>query len=244
MRAIRDVRIRTLALVEALSEGEPDSWALALASIIARAHSVDDADAIEMLETFTHALADPALAYATRQRLYEAAVARNLPAIARLFLVASPKHQLSPALRKQLGPERALRPTDRPMTLGERKALARTHRREKLTLLVRDPHPQVVTIVLDNPHITEQDVVKMASARPGVPDSLALIASHPRWSVRHAVKRALVLNPSTPLGDAIRIATTLRSPELVELAGDASLPEPLRRHATEVLANLTSRPRA
>ena len=47
-----------------------------------------------------------------------------------------------------------------------------------------------------------------------------------------------------PLADAIRIATTLRSPELVELAGDASLPEPLRRHATEVLANLTSRPRA
>jgi len=62
--------------------------------------------------------------------------------------------------------------------------------------------------------------------------------------VRHAVKRALVLNPSTPLADAIRIATTLRSPELAELAADASLPEPLRRHASEILAGLASRPRA
>jgi hypothetical protein len=236
--------MRTLALVEAMSEGEPVSWVEALASIIARAHIVDDGDAVEMLQTLTHAIADPALAYRARQGLYEAAVERNLPAIARLFLVASPKHQLSPMLKNQLGPERPLRPTDRPMSLGERKALARTHRREKLTLLVRDPHPQVVAIVLDNPHITEQDVVKMAAARPAVPDSLALIASHTRWSVRHAVKRALVLNPSTPLADAIRIATTLRSPELVELAGDASLPEQLRRHATEVLANLSSRPRA
>jgi hypothetical protein len=62
--------------------------------------------------------------------------------------------------------------------------------------------------------------------------------------VRHAVKRALVLTPSTPLADAIRIATTLRAPELAELAGDHSLPETLRRHASEVLADLQSRPRA
>jgi hypothetical protein len=244
MRAIRDVRMRTLALVDALCEGEPASWVEALASIIARAHVVDDPDAVEMLETLTHAIADPALPYKTRQGLYEAAVAHNLPAIARLFLVASPKGQLPPTLSKQLGPERPLRPMDRPLTLGERKALARTHRREKLTLLVRDPHPQVVAILLDNPHVTEHDVVKMAAARPAVPESLGAIASHARWSVRHAVKRALVLNPSTPLADAIRIATTLRSPELAELAADASLPEQLRRHASEILANLASRPRA
>ena len=244
MRAIRDVRMRTLALAEALAEGEPASWVEALASIVARAHVVDDADAVEMLETLTHAVADPALTYATRQRLYTAAVEQNLPAIARLFLVASPKGELPATLSKQLGPERPLRPTDRPLTLGERKALARSHRREKLTLLVRDPHPQVVAIVLDNPHITEQDVVKMAAARPAVPESLGLIASHARWSVRHAVKRALVLNPSTPLADAIRIATTLRAPELTELAADHSLPEPLRQHASEVLAELSSRPRA
>src|SRR5580698_10095449 len=111
MRAIRDVRMRTLALVEALTEGEPVAWVEALASIIARAHIVDDADAVEMLETLTHAIADPALPYKARQGLYEAAVERNLPAIARLFLVVSPKNQLSPALKKQLGPERPLRPT-------------------------------------------------------------------------------------------------------------------------------------
>ncbi|HEX4419604.1 MAG TPA: hypothetical protein VH165_16940, partial [Kofleriaceae bacterium] len=63
-------------------------------------------------------------------------------------------------------------------------------------------------------------------------------------SVQHAVKRALVLNPSTPLADAIRIATTLRSQELRELAADHSLPEPLRTHAAEVYAASLRRPRA
>ena len=244
LKAIRDPRMRVLALVEAFGEGEPSAWVEVLAAIVTRAHVVDDADALETLETLTHATADPSLPYQTRQQLYEAAVQQNLPAIARLFLVASPQGQLPQQLTKQLGPERPLRPTDRPMTLGERKALARTHRRDKLALLIRDPHPAVVAIVLDNPHVTESDVIKMASARPAVPESLTKIAAHPRWSVRHAIKRSLVLNPSTPLADAIRIATTLRAQELTEIANDHSLPETLRRHASDVLSDLTSRPRA
>ncbi len=58
-----------------------------------------------------------------------------------------------------------------------------------------------------------------------------------RWSVRHPVKRALVLNPATPLADAIRLATTLRGADLQEIAADASLPEPLRAHARELVTN-------
>src|SRR5206468_4995790 len=117
-------------------------------------------------------------------------------------------------------------------------------RRDRILLMIRDPHPAVVAILLDNPHVTEQDVMRMAAMRPAVPESLAKIAGHARWSVRHAVKRALVLNPSTPLADAIRIATTLRAVELEELAGDHALHDTLRRHASELLSKLTSRPRA
>ncbi len=236
--------MRVLALASALGEGDPAEWVQAFAAIIARAHQVDDGDALATVETLTHAAAEPTLPYALRQRLYQAAIERDLPAIARLFFVASPPSQLPRHLQKQLGPERALRPADKPLTLGERKSLARTHRRDKLLLMISDPHPQVVTILLDNPHVTESDVVKMASARPAVPEALAKIAAHPRWSVRHQIKRSLVLNPSTPLADAIRIATTLRMTELAELAGDHSLPEQLRRHAAEMIANLQRRVQA
>ena len=82
------------------------------------------------------------------------------------------------------------------------------------------------------------------SARPAVPESLARVAAHPRWSVRHAVKRALVFNPSTPLADAIRIATTLRAQELREIAADVSLREQLRTHAADVCTSATRRPLA
>lgn len=236
LKAIRDPRLRVLALIGALGKGDADAWVDALAAVIARAHGSDDADAAEALEAITLATGDTAMSYATRQRMYESAVTRHKLSLARLFLAVSPPVDIPPQLKKQLGPERALRPNDRPLTLGERKSMARTHRRDKLLMMIRDPHPDVVAILLDNPHVTESDIVRVAAARPAVPESLALVAVHPKWSVRHAIKRSLVLNPATPLAHAIRIATTLRGSDLAELAADHALPEPLRRHAADVLA--------
>lgn len=244
LRGLRDPRMRVLALIEAFCEGDPTAWVHAIDWVMARAHADDDPDAAEALEAITHAAADPVLPYPVRQRLYEAAVRLELPAIARLLLVASPTTMEPAQLARSLAPERPLRPTGRPLTLGERKALARTHDRQQILLLVRDPHPAVVAILLDNPHVTEADVLRIATARPAVPASLASVAAHPRWSVRQPVKRALVLNPSTPLADAIRIATTLRFHELRALAADESLPEPLRTHAAEVYAAAHRRPQA
>lgn len=235
LKAIRDARMRVLALIEALGEGSPTQWVEALAEVLARAQQTSDVDALLALECLRQATADPSLAYETRKALYEAAVVSARPEIGRLFLTTSPAIDVPAQLQKQLGPERPLKPTSRPLTLGERKSLARTHSREQLLLLLRDPHPAVVTILLDNPHITEPDIVKIAAARPAVPESLVTIAAHAKWSVRHAVKRALVLNPSMPLAHAIRIATTLRATDLAELAADHSLPDALRQHATEVL---------
>jgi hypothetical protein len=243
LRAIRDPRLRARVLIDALGHGDPDRWARALAAAVARAHRDDDRDAAVVVQCLAHATADPALPYATRKRLYEAAVARGIPEIARLFLTASPATAHPGELERQLAPERPLRATGRPLTLGERKALARTHDREQLQLLLRDPHPAVVAILIDNPHLTEADVLRIAAARPAVPAALALIAAHPRWSARHAVRRALVQNPALPLADAIRVATTLRPSDLAELAADLTLPAPLREHAAEVAARIRRRAR-
>jgi len=115
---------------------------------------------------------------------------------------------------------------------------------DELKLLLRDPHPAVVAILLDNPHVTEADIVAVAAMRPAAPESLAKVAAHARWSVRHAVKRALVLNPATPLADAIRLATTLKPHELAEIAADPQLHEALRTHAADVRAASLRRPQA
>jgi hypothetical protein len=245
LKAIRDPRMRVLALIEAfVGSDDAGGWIDAISAIIARSHMVDDADTMLAVQTITQAAAEPTLPYDRRKALYEAAVERGATAIGRLFLGASPSTMLPEQIEKALAPERPLKPAGRPLSLGERKALARTNDREQILLLLRDPHPAVVAILADNPHVTERDILKIASRRPAVPETLTRLASHPRWSVRHAVRRALVLNPSTPLADAIRIATTFRAAELAELAEDPTLPEPLRAHAAEVRAQAMRRPQA
>src|SRR4051812_9543910 len=58
LKAIRDAKMRVLALCEALSEGDSTAWVEVLASIMTRAHVMNDADASEALECITHAAAE------------------------------------------------------------------------------------------------------------------------------------------------------------------------------------------
>jgi len=235
LKAIREPEIRVAVLVEALAEGDPSHWVESFASIVRRAHTTDDPDAAAALEAIAHAAGADRLPYPARQRLYEAAARLGYHVIARLFLAASPVRIPEALLARQLAPERALRASGKPLTLGERKTLARTRRRDLIMLVIADPHPDVIAVLLHNPHITEADVVSVAARRPAVPDTLMKIADHPRWSARHMVKRALVWNPATPLDAAIRLATTLRRSELREIAQELTLPEPLRGHVAELL---------
>jgi hypothetical protein len=237
LKAIHESELRVIALIDALAAGDPVSWVQALAHVVRRAHTTDDPDAAAALDAIAHAAGSERLPYTARQRIYETASRLGHPAIARLFLAASPVRATEAQLAKQLAPERPLRPQGRPLTLGERKSLARTTRRDLIVAMCRDPHPDVVAILIDNPHLTEADVVRVAAARPAVPDSLVRVAEHAKWSVRHAVKRALVWNPWTPLDTAIRLATTMRASDLREIAGAESLAATLRVHATELLAS-------
>jgi hypothetical protein len=242
LKAIREPEMRVAALVEALSAGDPGHWVEVFASIVRRVHTTDDADAQAALEAIAHAAGAERLPYPARQRLYEAAARLGHRVVARMFLAASPVTMPEDQRRKQLAPERALRSSGKPLTLGERKSLARTRRRDLILLVIRDPHPDVIAILLTNPHVIEADIVHIAARRPALPDTLIKIAEHARWSVRHAVKRALVWNPSTPLDVAIRLATTLRPAELKEIAADETLPSPLRGHVAELLATARGAP--
>jgi len=219
-----------------LAGGDPATWVGVLVDLLARAARTDDVDAQAALDCLAHAVAEEALPYESRTALYAAARDAGHDAVARLFLDVSPATASELELEAALEAERPLRPRGRALTLGERKTLARSRRREFLVPLLRDPHPDVVAILLDNPYLTEPDALVVAALRPAVPASLAVIAEHPRWSTRHAIKRALVLNPYTPIHLAVRLATTLRRSDLLEIARTPSLPGPLRVHAAELLA--------
>ena len=123
----------------------------------------------------------------------------------------------------------------RPLTLGERKSLARTHDRSLIQRVVRDPHPDVVRILLGNPALTEDDVIRICAARPNHPDVLQTVYRNRRWVVRYRPKNAIVRNPDTPLDTALLLAPLLRNPELKEAASSSELAPPLRLSCKAIL---------
>jgi len=128
----------------------------------------------------------------------------------------------------------------RPLTLGERKAIARKNDRDLIARVLRDPHPDVIRILLGNPCVTEDDIVRLCARRPVSVEVLREISRSTKWVVRYRVKLALVKNPLTPLEVGLQLAPHLArqhareisdSPELDQALRDACL-QRLRRRTT------------
>ncbi|MEZ4403174.1 MAG: hypothetical protein R3B06_24330 [Kofleriaceae bacterium] len=227
--ADRSLRVRQLAVDLG---AEPDRAAVAAAALLERSEAGDDPEVRAAVTCLVAALAE--LDYPGRSALYAAAVAADARAVARLVLDASPPTVRPAELARQLQPERPLRARGRPLTLGERKALARRPRGDALTQLLADPHPAVVEILLDNPQLTEREVVRVAASRPAVPAALARVAEHPRWAPRVGVRRALALNPHTPVHVALRLLVTLAPADWRQVLAATELAPAVRDAAAEL----------
>jgi hypothetical protein len=169
-----------------------------------------DETAKEALVAVVDALNDVRLAELV-QRLREEIAGAGLVTLDRLL--RRPLRPWSPSVAP-----RSQRPPDygygRPLTLGERKSLARRPDRNLLERLLADPHPDVIRGVLVNPRLTEDDVVRFVARTPSHPELLAEVARTPRWAHRPRVRLALILNPFSPLDLALPLASLLLRHEL------------------------------
>jgi hypothetical protein len=184
------------------------------------------------LLALTAILDQGALGYERHAALYSAARAIDDAQLARLLLSSQPPPPGTPKAAEM--------PGGRELTLGERKSMARGRRRDMLDRLLRDPDQSVLTILLGNPRITEEDVVRLAARRPTTAGAQRTILRSERFIARYNVKRALVFNPYTPSDLAARLVVLLTRPDQQAVANDSSLTEPVRLAAREALATSRS----
>lgn len=243
LSGVRDPGIRTAAVARVLGELAPARAVALLRDLVAGWRLESDPTCAALLDAVTAALVGPgAISYEARRGLYAAAVAAERPVIARLFFDAWQPTGAGEELAEELAAERPIAPRGRPLTLGERKAAARGTRRDVLLHLLRDPHPQVVGVLLANPRITERDVLAVASRRPTFPEcQMQVFASH-RWRSRYPVKRALVMNPHTPAPLSLGIAATLRHSDLRAVARAPDLAAAVRAQARDLVAQYRPAP--
>ena len=231
VKSIRDTEMRRSALARQLLARPPETSVTLLRELVAAA-GVGNTQVSEAIASLVSLLGSSTqLPYQLRAELYSAASDAGAPEIGILLLEGEERDNEADA-----SPTRAIVPGQRPLSLGARKWAARTHDRQQLGHLIADPHPDVVAVVLDNPHLREDDVVIMASKRPCSGTSLRHIAHHPRWSPRPRVRLALALNPSCNLHLACRLVLDLRDSALDQVVKNASSPVHLRAHAERLLA--------
>jgi hypothetical protein len=122
------------------------------------------------------------------------------------------------------------------LPLGSRRQAARGRNREKIDRLLHDRDHRVIQILLNNPIIIERDVIAIAARRPTRPEVLQTIAAHKKWSSRYRVRKALICNPHTPDGVALRLLPTLLIQDLRFLASSGALLPELREEARVLIA--------
>jgi len=166
------------------------------------------------------------------QSLRATAQAATLPAAGRLLRCSTLEGHLLDKRRIGSDAKVLKRDDGRPLSLGERRALARRPSRATLDKLMSDPHPMVMRIVLNNPRITEEDVVLMAAQRPAVPAAVVEIAK--AWSHHGRVRVAIVLNPGSPPAVSVPLLGLLVRSELAEVRRAADLPAPVRATARDL----------
>jgi hypothetical protein len=224
--ALSDPSMRVAYVRHQLQQFEPGEVADLILVVASRAEARDEACGTLML-AISLALADPAL-QPFRRSVVRAAASQGQHDVTRLLddrAAAAKQEENHPV--PDLG-------FSKPPTLGERKALARRPDRELIARIVRDPHPSVIEILLGNPALTEDDLVRMCSRRPIPPDVLREVFRSPRWIVRYRVRRTLVRNPYCPLDVALQLVTHLNAQDARAIADSTDLPDEVRRSCRRV----------
>jgi hypothetical protein len=153
------------------------------------------------------------------------------------------------ALARLLGPELPVAPDQpepetlpvpdygqgRELTLGERRSLARRPTRAALDRLLGDPHPLVIRQLLENPKLTEDDVVRLATRRPAQATTLRELANSPKWLCRGRVRMSILLNPGSSPALTYPLLGVCSRTELREITRSAHVSSELRQTAAEYL---------
>ncbi len=213
--AVADPAVRVRYLRHEIGDMEPGTIADVL-TIAVHGTEARDGDAGALLLALCLALADEASAE-TREAVIRVAIAQGQHTTAELLQPQPPERGSDePIAVPDFGRGRSV-------TLGERKSIARTRNRDLLARVLRDPHPDVIRILLENPSLTERDVIRLCARRPIAPEVLREVFRSTRWIVRYGVRKAIVKNPFAPIDVALQLAAHLNATDARAVVASAEL---------------------
>lgn len=116
------------------------------------------------------------------------------------------------------------------LPLGQKITLARRGPSRVAGALVAEGHPQVMPIALENPYLTEAQVLKALAREKVAVAMVQAIANHRKWSQNYNVRLAIVRNASTPISIVLGFLPQMTVNDLRALAEPGVVAENLRKY--------------
>lgn len=121
------------------------------------------------------------------------------------------------------------------MTVSEKIKLAILGNKEVREILIRDSNRMVSSTVLGNPHITEEEVIKLTASTSTSDELLREVVRNKDWLKNYHIRKNLVCNPKTPLKASLKLVSELNARDLERLAKSKNIPSVLASTARKVL---------
>jgi hypothetical protein len=123
------------------------------------------------------------------------------------------------------------------LTMGvhEKIKLAMRGNKDARTILIRDPIRLIRRCVLQNPRISDGEVIALARNRSADEELLRMINDKREWVRNYQVRHALATNPKTALPIALRHVASLSEKDLRFIAKSKNVPHGVAIQARRLL---------
>ena len=127
---------------------------------------------------------------------------------------------------------------------GEKITLARRATGRVAAALLGAEDRELIRAALDNPFLTEANLVRVLTREDLPPPAVELIATHEKWSCRYHLRLALVRNPLTPFARVLAFIPNLALTDLRDMCLDRRMPEHVRKYILAHCAERLAKDRA
>ena len=125
------------------------------------------------------------------------------------------------------------------MSIGEKIKLALRGNRDARAILIRDSQKLIRRFVLQNPRVSDTEVIAVARNRSADEELLRMIIDRREWMRNYQVRLAVASNPKTPLVLALKQLATLTDGDLRLLSKSKNVSATVASQARRIL--LTTR---
>jgi hypothetical protein len=106
-------------------------------------------------------------------------------------------------------------------------------------VLIRDPMKMVAVAAIKSPGVTEIEAARYAGNASLCDDVIRHIAARREWTKLYGVKVSLIMNPKTPMTDAMRLMPFLRDKDLRNVAKSRGVPSAVVAQARKLISQRT-----